>query len=100
MREKIWRYYVKTILPKTDVIQEARKKEGESERDRVLADGNFYGARSCALLVGYKEKHLFDVYQTVRAIMNEYVEGGGDPYNLGVFLPEVYKKLAERGLTY
>jgi hypothetical protein len=98
--KEIWKYFVKCAAEDSFAVKEGKRREGASDAELAYTEGAYNAAYTCAVVDGYKGSHLSDVVIAVDDIMEDYIENGADPYGVSDYMDEVFKKLAERGLTY
>lgn len=98
--KEIWKYFVKCAAEDSFAVKEGKRREGASDAELAYTEGAYNAAYTCAVASGYKGYYLSDVVIAVDGLMEDYIENGGDPYGVSDYMDEVFKKLAERGLTY
>ena len=95
--KEIWKYFVRCAVASTPSIKEARRAEGATDSEEAFGDGNFYGARTCALITGYSESYLYDTFCIVEGIMDDYIKRSGDPYITSSYMDKVFERLSDMG---
>lgn len=90
--EKTWMYMVECAIE-----SEINRYTTANPADIYFDEGNLCGARTCALIAGYPESYISDTLRTVEELVEGYIKGGGNPYEIHWRMHDIYFHLRVLG---